>query len=199
MCEVAINRFTCNQRSGALHTRDWEPVANYTSSTLIGGKCWAGPSSLHTTLEGPMEYANARWMWRLSWFLHGIKWIMFHGHLDCFHKPLLGGMPNTKPEDHGIPNAHNRWFILLFYHVRGPAWIKSIEFAFGRGRSHIRLHTTLEDPWPHYMILEMCWDGGLRTLSSGLSQFHGHGSWLVCEVALLGSHCIRCPSGQINE
>ena len=26
-----------------------------TSSTLIGGKGWAGPSSLHTTLEGPTE------------------------------------------------------------------------------------------------------------------------------------------------
>jgi hypothetical protein len=25
---------------------------------------------------------------------------------------------------------------------------------------------------------------GLWTLSNGLSQFHGHGSWLVCEVAL---------------
>jgi hypothetical protein len=28
-------------------------------STLIGGE---GPSSLHTTLEGPTEYVNARWM-----------------------------------------------------------------------------------------------------------------------------------------
>ena len=33
-----------------------------TSSTLIGGKDGAGPSSLHTTLEGPTEYVNARWM-----------------------------------------------------------------------------------------------------------------------------------------
>jgi hypothetical protein len=31
-----------------------------TSSTLIGGKGGAGPSSLlHTTLEGPTEYVNA--------------------------------------------------------------------------------------------------------------------------------------------
>jgi hypothetical protein len=35
----------------------------YTSSTLVGGKGGAGPSSLlHTTLEGPTEYVNARWM-----------------------------------------------------------------------------------------------------------------------------------------
>ena len=33
----------------------------YSSSTLIGGKGGAGPSSLHTTLEGPTEYVNA-WM-----------------------------------------------------------------------------------------------------------------------------------------
>ena len=32
-------------------------------------------------------------------------------------------------------------------------------------------------------MLEVCWDG-LWTLSFGLSQFHSHGSWLVCEVAL---------------
>jgi hypothetical protein len=33
------------------------------------------------------------------------------------------------------------------------------------------------------MILEVCWDG-IWKLSFGLSQFHGHISWLVCEVAL---------------
>ena len=33
---------------------------HYTSSILIGGKGGAGPSSLHTTLEGPTEYVNAR-------------------------------------------------------------------------------------------------------------------------------------------
>ena len=35
---------------------------HYTSSTLNGGKGGAGPSSLHTALEGSMEYVNARWM-----------------------------------------------------------------------------------------------------------------------------------------
>jgi light-regulated signal transduction histidine kinase (bacteriophytochrome) len=33
------------------------------------------------------------------------------------------------------------------------------------------------------MMLEVCWDD-LKTLSIRLSQFHGHGSLLVCEVAL---------------
>jgi hypothetical protein len=35
---------------------------HFTSSTLIGGQGAVGPSSLHTTLEGPTEYVNARWM-----------------------------------------------------------------------------------------------------------------------------------------
>ena len=34
----------------------------YTSSTLVGGKGRAGPSSLHTALEGPTKYVTARWM-----------------------------------------------------------------------------------------------------------------------------------------
>ena len=33
------------------------------------------------------------------------------------------------------------------------------------------------------MILEVSWDG-LWMLSFGLAQFQGHGSWLICEVAL---------------
>ena len=45
----------------ASHTR-LRARDRYISSTLIGGKGGAGPSSLHTTLEGPMEYVNARWM-----------------------------------------------------------------------------------------------------------------------------------------
>ena len=53
-------------------------------------------------------YVNARWMESLHGFLHGIKWIMFRGHLDCFQKPPLGGRSNTKPGDHVTPNAHNR-------------------------------------------------------------------------------------------
>jgi hypothetical protein len=43
------------------HTR-LKTCDHYTSSTLIGGKAGAGPSSLHTTLEGPTEYVIARWM-----------------------------------------------------------------------------------------------------------------------------------------
>ena len=41
------------------HTRLRAPDHS-TSSTLIDGKGGAGPSSLHTMLEGPTEYVNAR-------------------------------------------------------------------------------------------------------------------------------------------
>ena len=43
-------------------------------------------------------------------------------------------------------------------------------------------HTTLEGPWPPYMI-QKCLEQPLDS-SFVVSQFHGHGSWLVCEVTL---------------
>ena len=49
-----ILRATSHMRLGACD--------HYTLSTLVGGKGGAGPSLLHITLEGPMEYVNARWM-----------------------------------------------------------------------------------------------------------------------------------------
>ena len=74
----------------------------------------------------------------------------------------------------------------LFYFITYEDMLewKFIEMAVGWEPGHTWFHTTLEDPWPNHMILEVSWDG-LWTLSFGLSQFHGHGSWLVCEVALM--------------
>jgi hypothetical protein len=73
----------------------------------------------------------------------------------------------------------------LFYFImcEDPHEWKFNEIAFGWGPNHIWLHTTLEGPWPHYMILEVCWDN-LWALSFGLPQFHGHSSRLVGVVAL---------------
>ena len=68
---------------------------------------------------------------------------MFHGHLDYFQKPSLGGWPNTKPGDHGTPNVHNHWFI-LFYHVWGPAWI---EIHWNSIRLRARSHMTSRYTW----------------------------------------------------
>ena len=113
--------------------------------------------------------------------------------LTIFKIYLLEVGLTRKPGAHGTPNAHNSW-IILFYHVWWHAWVEFNEIAFGEGSNQTWLHTTLEGPWPYYMILEVSWDG-LWTLSFGLSQFHGHGSWLMCEVALnpsfLKSNCLH--------
>jgi hypothetical protein len=99
---------------------------------------------------------------------------MFHGHSYHFQKsPLGGGRPNTKPEDHGTPNAHNRWLI-LFYHVWRPAWIEiPWNDIWLRAQSHMT--SLLEFEGILWLSLDTFF---------GLSQFHGHGSWLVFEVAL---------------
>ena len=113
---------------------------------------------------------------------------MFHGHLDYFQQPPLGGRPSTRPEDHGTRNTHNRWFI-LFYHVWELTWIEihwnGIWLRAGPG--HIWLHTTLEGPWPHHMILEVSWEG-LQTLSLRLSQFHNFMVMALGSCVLSGPH-----------
>jgi hypothetical protein len=50
--------------------------------------------------------------------------------------------PDTKPRDHGIPNAHNHWFI-LFSHVWGPPWIEiHWDNIWLKARSHMTSHYT---------------------------------------------------------
>ena len=70
-----------------------------TSSTLTGGKGGAGPSSLQSSHYTWGTNGVCLWMqdgWQsLHEFIHGIEWIMFHGHLDYFPRPPLGGRPNT--------------------------------------------------------------------------------------------------------
>jgi hypothetical protein len=64
----------------------------------------------------------------------------FHGHLDYFQKPSLGGRSNTKPGDYGTLNAHNCWFI-LFYHMWGPARRELLwNSIWLRARSHMASH-----------------------------------------------------------
>ena len=116
-------------------------------------------------------------------FLHGIEWIMFHGHLDSFQKSSLWGRPNTKPGDHGTPNTYNRWFI-LFYHVWGPAWIEVCwNSIWLRARSCMASHLHLR-VCDHTTRFWRCVGTTLGHFSFGVSQCHGHGSWFVCEVAL---------------
>jgi hypothetical protein len=71
---------------------------------------------------------------------------------------------------------------IYFIIVWGLTWMEIHWNSIWLRAGHIWLHTTLEGPWPRYIILVACWEG-LWTLSFGLSQFYGHNSWL-CEVAL---------------
>ena len=169
MCEVALR--------AASHTR---LIAHdhYISTTLVGGKGGPGPSSLHTMLERPMEHVNLRWMYTLHGFLHGIKWIMFHGRLDYFQKPPFGGRPTTKLGDHGTPNAHNCWYI-LFYHAWGPAWIEiHWNSIWLRARSHMTSHFT-------WRLVTTKHDFG-GVLGESLDTFFGalkiSWSWLLAHV-----------------
>ena len=121
----------------------------------------------------------------LHGFLHGIESIMFHGHLDYFQTPFLGGRSNTKSEDYGTLNAHNHWFI-LFYHVWRPARIEiHWNSSWLRAPSHIasHLHLRVRD---HTTWCWRCVGTAFEHFSFGLPQLHGHGSWLMCEVALEG-------------
>ena len=116
--------------------------------------------------------------WIPTWHqIYHISWSLW-----LFSKTIIESRPNTKLGDHATPNVHKCWFILFWSCMRTR--MKEIHWnSIGlRAQSHMTSHYTW-GPWPHYMILEVALDG-LWTLSFGLSQFHGHGSWLVCEVAL---------------
>ena len=104
-----------------------------------------------------------------------VTWIIYDN-------PLLEVGP-TQNRETMAPRALTTIDLFYFIMCEDPHEHKFIEIAFNWGPGHTWLHTMLEGPWQHYMILEVCWDS-LGTLHFGLSQFHGHGAWLVFEVTL---------------
>ena len=63
LCQVARGKFHWGKgRPHFTHETESPSPLHYKLSTLIGGKGGAGPSSIYTTLEGPMEYVSARYM-----------------------------------------------------------------------------------------------------------------------------------------
>ena len=100
---------------------------------------------------------------------------MFHGHSIYFQKP------NTELGDHGTVD--------LFYFIlcEDSAWIENDwNRVWLKAQSH-----TLEKPCSTQHDFGSALGRPLDT-SFGLSQFHGHGSWLVYEVALT---CTTARSG----
>jgi hypothetical protein len=127
---------------GPLHTRLWEPIPSTLQALSLVEK--AELVQVRFTLHLRAQQS----MWMQDGYnvymdpYRGIKWIMFHYHLDYFPKPPLGGRHNTKPGDHGIPNTHNCWIILLC-HVWKPARIKTHSTSIWlRARSLMASHYT---------------------------------------------------------
>ena len=106
-----------------------------------------------------------------------VTWTIFKNHL------LEIGL--TQNQETMILPTFTTIDTFYFIMCEDPHEEKFNEIAFGWEPGHVWLHTTPKGLWQHYMILEVCWDG-LWTLSFGLSQSHGHSSWLVCEVTLSG-------------
>ena len=101
--------------------------------------------------------------------------------------PLGGGRPNTKPGDHGTPKAHNCWFVLS-YHAWGPAWIEIHWTSIWlRAQSHTTSHYTSGSVTTLLRDFGGCLETTFGHFSFGLSQLHGHGPWLTCEVAPNGN------------
>ena len=107
-----------------------------------------------------------------------VTWIVFKNHL------LEIGL--NKPRDHGTPKSHNNWFI-TFYHLWGPRMNRTPwNSIWLRSRSHMIWHYN----WGHVTTLQdfgSVWGRPLDT-PFGLSQFNGHGCWLMCEV----NHDTQC-------
>ena len=178
----------------------WEPMWQYPITLVIKG---------HFTHEiespWPLQFKHSYWWKRqtqskiashYAWGTDGVRecmmnikstWVPTWHQMDHVSWSLgvfskVGLAQNQETMALQTLTSHNCWLI-LFYHVWGPIWIETHWNSIRLTARDIWLHTTLEGPWPHYMILEVCWDGPW-TLYFGLSQFPDHGFWLVCEVTV---------------
>ena len=140
-----------HHNSGPLHTCDWEPTTITLQALSLVEKaelvqvCFTLSLSDQRSMwmqDGCKVYKDSFMASNGSCFV--VTWTIFK-------KPPLGGRPNTRSGDHGTMNAHNHWFI-IFYRAWGPTWIDIHWNSIWFWPSYIWLHTTLEDPWPHYMI-----------------------------------------------
>ena len=145
---------------GPRSTRDWGPVTIALQGLSLMEK--AEPVQVRFTIHLRDQ--------RSMWMQDGCKVYMdFYMTLNgsCFmitwtilksHFLEVGLTQNQETMALWSSERSHMWFIIV-YHVWGHAWIKIHWNRFGWGPSHIWLHTTLEDPWPHYMLWEVCWDG----------------------------------------
>ena len=170
---------------GPLHTQDWEHVTITLQALSLVEK--VEPVQVRFTLC----LRDQRSMRMQEWCKVYMFSYMASKHQSCFmviwtifKSHLSGSRSNTKPGDHGTPNAHNRWFILV-YDVWGLALVE-LHWNNIRLRvwSHMNSHYTCKSVTTLHDFGGVLGRPPLDTSSFGLSQFHRHGSWLVCEVAL---------------
>ena len=129
----------------------------------------------YTSLVGKVEPVQVRFTLRLRdrqsmWMHDGCKvymnsymashgsrfmvtWVVFKNHL------LEVGL--TRNRETMALQTLTSDDVFYFIMCEDPRESKVIEIACGWGPGHMWLHTTLEDLWPHYMIVEVCCDGGL--------------------------------------
>ena len=159
---------------GPLHTRDWEPVTITLQALSLVEE--VEPVQVCSTLR--LRDQQSMWIQdgcKIYMALNGscfmVTWIIFQNHL--LEVDLTQNRETTA--------LRTLTTVGLFYFImcKDSHEQKFIAIAIGSRPIHI----ALEGLWPHNMILEVCWDS-LWTLSFGLSRFHSHGSWLVCEAAL---------------
>ena len=144
--------------SRPLHTWDWEPVTVILQAFSLVEK--AEPVQGRST--SCLRDQRTRWMQdgcKSTWISYMasngscfmVTWIVLKYHL------LKVGLTQNW-------ETMALWMLitidwLYFIMCEDPHEWKIIEIAFGWGSGQIYLHTTLEGPWPHYMILEVSWDG----------------------------------------
>jgi hypothetical protein len=130
----------------------------------------SGHTWLHTTLEGPWpHYMVVEVCW------DGV-WTLFFWAFTIFMVTALGSCVKWPLARLSI-TEHSKSTTSLH-------WLK----MHGWGPGHIWLHTTLEGPWPHYMILEVCCDGLWTRFFWALTIFM---------VTALGS-CVKWPLAWLN-
>ena len=92
------------------HMRDWEPVTSTLQALSLVEK--AEPVQPCFTLR--LRDQRSTWMqdgcqvYMDSYMASNGSCFMFHGQMDYFQKPHLGGRPNTKPWHHDTMKSHNR-------------------------------------------------------------------------------------------
>ena len=176
---------------------------------LIGRNGGDRPSSLHTRRWRPKGPKKISWIMKsLHGVLHGGLWIRFYGLLEfSSHPPPYSGRPwfsfycffhhdnlrtycransKTVSRTDKPPSSSSLklvGFDTYYIEPNRPLFFPPTEYAMVLQHGPFSLHTMFEGPWlrkttfPTPMVRPL-------DESQESSPLQGHGSWLMCEVAL---------------